>query len=347
MNTQYFKEYSHNLGRDMEFKVYGSDGKPVLAFPSQSGRFYDFENNGMIDCIKDYIEAGRIQVFCCDCNDDNSWSSMNPDQRARIEAQEAYVRYITEELVPRIMEAGFDGFLSKPIASDKLEAALREYLPKDKIKQTDSYENGSDTSYEEEFPSIFGIDWDIAMMRMHDKRTVRSVLDSFFVTLDQQADKLQRFMEGLPDTLNDYRIMVHGMKSASGYIGILPLTGMAAVLEKASSEGDMETVNRLHQVFIREWKSYRERLAEYMGIGEIDDNEKEEISEDALKMLLNILSKSMEEMDIDGADKAMDKLLSYRLPDSVSGKMEALKIAVAELNQEETDRIISVINGIV
>lgn len=109
MNTQYFKEYSHNLGRDMEFKVYGSDGKPVLAFPSQSGRFYDFENNGMIDCIKDYIEAGRIQVFCCDCNDDNSWSSMNPDQRARIEAQEAYVRYITEELVPRIMEISPDG----------------------------------------------------------------------------------------------------------------------------------------------------------------------------------------------------------------------------------------------
>ena len=31
----------------MEFKVYGTAGKPVLVFPSQDGRFYDFENQGM------------------------------------------------------------------------------------------------------------------------------------------------------------------------------------------------------------------------------------------------------------------------------------------------------------
>ena len=39
MNTEYYKEYSQALHRDMEFKVYGHGGRPVLAFPSQSGRF--------------------------------------------------------------------------------------------------------------------------------------------------------------------------------------------------------------------------------------------------------------------------------------------------------------------
>ena len=47
MEVRYFKHYSANLNRDMEFKVYGSCGKPVLFFPCQGGRFFDFEGNHM------------------------------------------------------------------------------------------------------------------------------------------------------------------------------------------------------------------------------------------------------------------------------------------------------------
>ena len=36
MHTEYHKEYSRHLGRDMEFKVYGHSGKPVLVFPCLS-----------------------------------------------------------------------------------------------------------------------------------------------------------------------------------------------------------------------------------------------------------------------------------------------------------------------
>ena len=62
MKTEYYKEYSQNLGRDMEFKVYGHSGRPFLVFPSQDGRFFDYENNGMIDAAKDYMNQ---VVFKC------------------------------------------------------------------------------------------------------------------------------------------------------------------------------------------------------------------------------------------------------------------------------------------
>ena len=39
MHTAYYKEYSHSLGRDMEFMVYGHSGKPCVVFPAQDGRF--------------------------------------------------------------------------------------------------------------------------------------------------------------------------------------------------------------------------------------------------------------------------------------------------------------------
>ena len=43
MNINYVKKYSNALGRDMEYKTYGDKGHPVLVFPSQDGRFYDYQ----------------------------------------------------------------------------------------------------------------------------------------------------------------------------------------------------------------------------------------------------------------------------------------------------------------
>ena len=49
MKVEYYKEYSHFLDREMEFKVYGHAGKPILVFPAQDGRFYDWENFHMVE----------------------------------------------------------------------------------------------------------------------------------------------------------------------------------------------------------------------------------------------------------------------------------------------------------
>ena len=64
MQVEYRKEYSHNLGREMEFKRYGHAGKPVLVFPSQDGDCNQYEEFGMVDVLSDYIEQGRLQLFC-------------------------------------------------------------------------------------------------------------------------------------------------------------------------------------------------------------------------------------------------------------------------------------------
>ena len=50
MEGTYYKEWSAVLDREMEFKVYGHGGVPVLALPARGGRFYDWENNGMPSC---------------------------------------------------------------------------------------------------------------------------------------------------------------------------------------------------------------------------------------------------------------------------------------------------------
>jgi len=104
VKVEYYKEFSHELNRDMEFKVFGHAGKPALVFPPQDGRFYDYENFGMIEAAREYIDAGKVQMFCCDSVDKESWSNQSGDPRERAQQQERWFHYIVDELVPRIHE---------------------------------------------------------------------------------------------------------------------------------------------------------------------------------------------------------------------------------------------------
>ena len=104
MHTRYYKEYSHNLGRDMEFKVYGHAGLPFIVFPCQDGKFFDFESRGMIDTVADKIENGQIQLFCVGCVDEETWSAKYGDHHGRIMWHEQWFKYICNEFVPRLHE---------------------------------------------------------------------------------------------------------------------------------------------------------------------------------------------------------------------------------------------------
>ena len=72
MNIEYHNHYSSYLQRDMEFKVYGHAGKPVIFIPCQGGRFFDFENFGMIDYWAKWIDEGRVTVYSVDVVDNET-----------------------------------------------------------------------------------------------------------------------------------------------------------------------------------------------------------------------------------------------------------------------------------
>ena len=102
MEIRYEKHWSGHLNRFMEFKIYGSTGKPVLFIPCQAGRFWDFESFKMTDTWAPWIESGEVMVFSCDSIDNEAWAALGADNRWRIENHEKWFNYITTELVPAI-----------------------------------------------------------------------------------------------------------------------------------------------------------------------------------------------------------------------------------------------------
>lgn len=102
MQTEYYREYSPSLGRDMEIKRYGHAGRPVLFIPCQDGRFYDFENFHMTDAWAPWIDSGRAMVFSIDTIDRETWSDKGGDPHWRIRRHEQWMDFITREAVPFI-----------------------------------------------------------------------------------------------------------------------------------------------------------------------------------------------------------------------------------------------------
>ena len=115
MEGTYYKEWSAVLDREMEFKVYGHSGVPVLALPARGGRFYDWENNGMPDAAARLLHEGKIQLFCADSIDGESLLAGNESPRRRAEMQEKYFVYLTSELAARIAELNAPESKEKPL----------------------------------------------------------------------------------------------------------------------------------------------------------------------------------------------------------------------------------------
>lgn len=104
MNVEEHRWWSPSLGQEMPLRVYGPDGRPLLAFPPQDGRYFDFEGFGMVEACAGAIEAGRVRIVAVDGVDRQSWTNLavHPAERAR--RHEAYDRYLVDEVVPFVRE---------------------------------------------------------------------------------------------------------------------------------------------------------------------------------------------------------------------------------------------------
>src|SRR3954454_23021401 len=73
MHREYQKWYSPSLNRDMEFLIFGHHGARVIVFPTSRGKFYEWEETGMIGALGEHLENGWLQLFCLDSVDAESW----------------------------------------------------------------------------------------------------------------------------------------------------------------------------------------------------------------------------------------------------------------------------------
>jgi esterase/lipase superfamily enzyme len=102
MRIEHHRWYSPRLGWDMGVAIFGHWGPPMLAFPTSHGDEWELQRQGLIDAIADFIEAGRVKVFCVGSNNHDSFLNRRAHPFHRSWRQRMFDEYIRDEVVPLV-----------------------------------------------------------------------------------------------------------------------------------------------------------------------------------------------------------------------------------------------------
>ena len=118
----------------MDMLVFGHGGARVLVFPTSMGRYYEWEDRGMMGALGEHIERGWIQVFCVDSVDEESWYARWKDPGARAWRHLEYENYLLHEVLPLMSSKNPTPYLITTGASfgayHAMNFALRHLHPK-------------------------------------------------------------------------------------------------------------------------------------------------------------------------------------------------------------------------
>jgi esterase/lipase superfamily enzyme len=104
MQRRYEKWYSPALGRDMELLHFGWSGFPVAVFPTSMGRFFQYEDMGLVERLGPKLEAGELQLICIDSVDSQTWYDEGISPALRGPRHERYDAYVRDEVVPYVRD---------------------------------------------------------------------------------------------------------------------------------------------------------------------------------------------------------------------------------------------------
>ena len=80
--------------------AYGHYGRPLIAFPSEQGNTWDWEERGMIDGVAHLLDEGRLKVYCVASFDSGSWHRGDLSLEERARAHGIYEDWIVNKVAP-------------------------------------------------------------------------------------------------------------------------------------------------------------------------------------------------------------------------------------------------------
>jgi esterase/lipase superfamily enzyme len=100
MRREHHHWYSDRIGREFGVVVHGHWGPPMLLFPTSGGDEEEYERQGLIAAIAEFIDAGTVKAFCVNVNHGDSFANRSAHPLHRSWMQRQYDAYIRHEVIP-------------------------------------------------------------------------------------------------------------------------------------------------------------------------------------------------------------------------------------------------------
>ena len=215
----------------------------------------------------------------------------------------------------QFLDAGMNDYVSKPIELKALARAMSKWIPEQKKKpyvaafeDNEAVTDNADNDESGIFASLKGIDVKAGLKNCLGNQGSYTELLKTFVSTDTMGDADRFLADG---DIDNYRITVHGLKSAANYIGALELSAYAKQLEDFSKEKDMVSISEKHPGLRPLYERTSSSIIATFGLDReetVSDAEKEPIEYSELEELLSGLIESLQDMDLDVAGEKCRKL---------------------------------------
>lgn len=234
------------------------------------------------------------------------------------------------------LNAGMNGFVAKPIDFARICNQLKLWLPKDLVRDVPKEEAkkllADDLSDREIQPedSQRGFSFEEGVNHCGSKAALMKTIRIFYRTIDSKADKIEQCLkEGL---ISDYVVEVHALKSSALLIGAVPLSEAAKELEGYGKQGKTELLEEKTPDLLAMYRDFKDILKPY---ADKEEAARQEASNGEWCQALQQIHQCIEQFDLDGVDRIMEKLEEYQIPECIRESMDQLRVYVADVSMEE------------
>ncbi len=224
----------------------------------------------------------------------------------------------------KYLEEGFTDYLSKPVESATLEAALIKYLPGEKIivqsaSEIDNEpENKNKSELEEFYSRTDGLSFSEAIKNCANEEILAKTLQQFYNSINNNLRDIEKFFN--ESDIHNYTIKVHALKSSARLIGASELSAQAAYLEDCGNNNDVDTIKDLTPELLQNYRAYLEKLAPLYK----QDEGAELISREKLYEAYEAIKEFAAMFDSDSIDGIISMLREYKIPDNEAEKFNLI-----------------------
>lgn len=245
----------------------------------------------------------------------------------------------------KFLKCGFQDFIAKPLDRKPLNEILSKWIP-GTYKRVRAEKTGELQKVQIRYEDIFISGIDVEEAKRHhtgDVEDYLELLQLYCMDGKRKCELLRELVESR-DYVN-YRIEVHGLKSASANIGAMELSAQAREHEEAANREDVEFINRHFHDLLSCYKTQIQKIESFLNnrnslAGENEADSVMSIDSQALLRETREALDKLENFRSKECAQIVDGLLKYQLDYYTEAKLKEIREQLQLYEDDEAERLL-------
>ncbi len=248
---------------------------------------------------------------------------------------------VMEEMQGMFLVEGMNDFVAKPIETKVIVTKIKQWLSPEKMQRVESKEKSREYELGRKGPEKIDIpqlNIEHALQLVGNEDLFWQVLREYARVIPKKAGMLEQYFDA--GDWKTYTIETHALKSSSKQIGAMALSELAAQMEQAGNNNNIEFIRMHHSELLEQYRGYEPILARYFEVPEEEVKPKAIYDAEIILGYLDNMQEAVDNLDMDEMDKVIGLLEQVALEERETQCFVKMREAVEELDAESCEELI-------